>query len=385
MTVLSNAGIEALKSRAQADIDSGVLPSCQYALALDGEVVVAETLGDAPADARYSIWSATKPVFASVVWQLLAEGALHVTRPVTDWWPEFAAHGKDAVTLEQLLLFTAGFPSATLDLDTLDDRGRCVEQMEQWTLEWEPGTAWAYHGLSAHFVMAELVNRVDGGDHRESLRRRVLDPLGLDRLELGVPQERQHDIRPMRDGGEPATADEVAEFLGLPSLPPELAEMIANAASGAAAAPGTGLAQVQQPHVLAAGVPGGGAVGDASSLALFYQELLHNRAGVWDPEVLRDATGNVRNTMAGATLNILAMRTLGLEVQGVDPSAKFRSGSGCASPRTFGHGGAAGQVAWTDPDSGLSFVYLTDGHDLHAIRQNRRVRELAAAAVACVN
>jgi CubicO group peptidase (beta-lactamase class C family) len=55
-----------------------------------------------------------------------------------------------------------------------------------------------------------------------------------------------------------------------------------------------------------------------------------------------------------------------------------------ASPRTFGHGGAAGQIAWADPDSGLSFVYLTDGSDINAIRQARRTRELTAAAVAVV-
>jgi CubicO group peptidase (beta-lactamase class C family) len=130
------------------------------------------------------------------------------------------------------------------------------------------------------------------------------------------------------------------------------------------------------------GIPGAGGVSDAASLAMFYQQLLHNEAGVWDSAVLADATGNVRNTMAGAQLGVLAMRTLGLEVQGDDPTAKFRSGSGVASPRTFGHGGAAGQIAWADPDSGLSFVYLTDGSDINAIRQARRTRELTAAAVA---
>ena len=384
MSVLSVAGVEALKTRAQADVDSGVLPSCQYALALDGEVVVAETLGDAPSDARYAIWSTTKPVFASVVWQLMGEGLLDLTRPVADLWPEFGAHGKDRVTLEHLLLFTAGFPTPVLDPSVIGDRDRCVKQMEQWTLEFEPGTEWAYHGVSAHWVMAELVNRVDGGDHRRSLRERVLDPLGLDRLELGVPVGKQEGIRLVRKGGSPAKPEEVAAYLGLPELPAEIAEMIANAAAGATATPGTGLDIYELPEVRAAGVPGAGGVSDASSLAMFYQELLHNRAGVWDAAILADATGNVRNTMAGSLLNILAMRTVGLEVQGDDPTAKFRPGCGHASPRTFGHGGAGGQISWADPESGLSFAYLTDGDDVNAIRQNLRVQELAAAAVACL-
>lgn len=384
MAVLSAQNVKALKARAQVDIDLGVLPSCQYALALDGEVVVSETLGDAPSDARYSIWSSSKPVFASVVWQLIGEGKLDPGRPVADLWPEFGAHGKGKVTLEHLLVFTAGFPSADLDLDTIGDRERSARQMERWELEWEPGTAYAYHPLSAHWVMAELVNRVAGTDYRTALRERVLDPLGLDRLELGVPEERQGDVRAMVDGGEPSTAEEVAEFLGLPALPPALAEMLAQAAGGAAANPGADITALQRPRILAAGVPGGGAVGDATALALFYQALLHNTQGVWDAGVLRDVTGNVRNTLAGRELNVVANRTLGLEVQGDDPTAGFRSGSGFASPRTFGHGGAAGQVAWADPDSGLSFVYLTDGSDRNAVRQSLRVRELAAAAVACV-
>lgn len=384
MAALSAQDVKALKARAQLDIDLEVLPSCQYALALNGEVVVSETLGNAPSDARYSIWSATKPVFASVVWQLIGESRLDAGRPVTDLWPEFGAQGKDKVTLEHLLLFTAGFPSVNLDLDVIGDRERSARQMEQWELEWEPGTAYAYHGLSAHWVMAELVNRVAGTDCRTALRERVLDPLGLGRLELGVPEERQGDVRALVDGGEPSTEEEVAEFLGLPALPPALVEMLAQAAGGAAANPSADLIALQQPRILASGVPGAGAVSDASSLALFYQALLHNSVGVWDADVLRDVTGNVRNTMAGQELNVLANRTLGLEVQGDDPTAGFRSGSGFASPRTFGHGGAAGQVAWADPDSGLSFVYLTDGCDLNAVRQSRRVRELAAAAVACV-
>jgi CubicO group peptidase (beta-lactamase class C family) len=299
-------------------------------------------------------------------------------------WPEFGAHGKERVTLEHLLLFTAGFPEASLDLDTIDDREARVRQMQDWTLDYEPGTQFAYHGLSAHWVMAELVTRVTGTDHRVALRERVLDPLGLDRLELGVATDSQGDVQRMVNTGEPSTMDEIAEALGLPEVPPALAAMVEEAVAGSGASPNADLFAYQQPHVLAAGLPGGGAVGDAASVALFYQALLHDPKGVWDPAVLHDVKTNVRNTLPGAPLGVLAMRTLGLELQGDDSTARWRSGSGVASPGTFGHGGAAGQIAWADPDTGLSFAYLTNGCDLNAVRQARRVRELAAAAAACV-
>jgi CubicO group peptidase (beta-lactamase class C family) len=380
---VDEVAVAALNARVQQDVDLGVLPSCQYALALDGEVIISETLGDAPGDARYSIWSATKPIFASLVWQLMGEGSLELHAPVASLWPEFGAHGKDAVTLEHLLLFTAGIPNGHLDPMTLGDREAAARQMEAWELEWEPGTKWAYHALSAHQVMAELVNRVAGGDHRVALRERVLDPLGLDRLELGVPEDRQGDIQPVRRGGEPATAQEVAAMLGLATVPPELEAMLA-AAAETATSPAQDVDDLQRPSALAAGIPGGGAVSDAASVALFYQSLLEDRKGVWQPDVLADVTGTVRNTFKGDVLGIVAMRTLGLEVQGDDPTARFRSGAGVVSPRTFGHGGALGQVAWADPETGLSFCYLTNGNDVNAVRQNNRCRDVSAAAIECV-
>lgn len=381
---VSPSAVEALRARAQQDVDAGVLPACQYALALGGEVVVAETLGAAGPDARFSIWSATKPLFASVVWQLIGEGALDPAAPVADLWPEFGRGGKDAITLEHLLLFTAVIPEPAVDLQAWSRRDTRVAQMEEWALAWAPGTQCAYHPFSAHWVMAELVARVTGQDHCEALRQRVLDPLGLDRLELGVSPSRALDLQALVETGEPSTVDEIAEALGLPELPAALVEMLEAAVAGAGAVP-VGLEALQEPDVLALGIPGGGAVSDAASLALFYQALLHDPKGVWTAEVRRDVTTNVRNTFVVPPLGVVANRTLGLEVQGDDATARHRSGSGAASPATFGHGGAAGQIAWADPVSGLSFAYLTNGADRNVIRQARRVRELATAAVACVD
>jgi CubicO group peptidase (beta-lactamase class C family) len=50
------------------------------------------------------------------------------------------------------------------------------------------------------------------------------------------------------------------------------------------------------------------------------------------------------------------------------------------SPRAFGHNGAGGQVAWADPDSGLSFVFLTSGLDRHPLAHGRRGASLSNRA-----
>lgn len=370
MRYLNIGRVEALRRRAQAEIDAGNIPSCQYALAIDGEVVLAETLGRAEPSNRYCMFSSTKPIVASLVWQLIGEGLLELAKPLATWWPEFARNGKEEVTLEHLLLFTCGFPFAEVDWDTIDDRESRAAQMESWTLEWRPGTRYGYHGLSAHWALTELIMRVTDQDYRVALRERVLDPLGLARLELGTPVDHQHDVLPMESIGQPPSLEEVAKFLGYePSTLP----------SGAI----IDLTRFNAPAVRAVGVPGGGAISDAASLALFYQALLHNPRALWDHDVLQDATGNVRNRLPGLGIDS-AERTIGLEIAGEGVGRVLRTSMGAGSPRTFGHGGAGGQQAWADPETGLSFAFLTNGDHLDSEHQLRRCAELNRNAVECL-
>ena len=72
------------------------------------------------------------------------------------------------------------------------------------------------------------------------------------------------------------------------------------------------------------GVPGGGGITTASNYALFYQQLLHNDLGIWDADVLADATVNVRNTFGDPLFNTPANRALGVVVAGDDGKASMR-------------------------------------------------------------
>ena len=113
MTTLDATAVDALLARARRDVDDGLLPACQVALALDGEVLVHEAFGEADVDTRFTIFSATKPFIASLIWQLLGEGALRPEQPVHDVIPEFGSHGKDAITLDHVLQHTAGLPAGS--------------------------------------------------------------------------------------------------------------------------------------------------------------------------------------------------------------------------------------------------------------------------------
>jgi CubicO group peptidase (beta-lactamase class C family) len=121
-------------------------------------------------------------------------------------------------------------------------------------------------------------------------------------------------------------------------------------------------------------------VSDAASLALFYQGLLHNPAGIWKDELLRDVTGNVRNHFPDLLTGLPIERTLGLCTAGKDGKGSLRGFGKTTSGRAFGHGGAAGQVAWADPETGISFCYLTNGVDANFIRIGRRGVALSSIA-----
>ena len=138
-----------------------------------------ETFGVASDTTRFAVFSVTKPFVSAVVWQLLDEGLLSLDMRPAELIPEFATHGKDEITLEQVLTHTSGFPYARLEgIDATTHEG-WRQAFSQWKLDWAPGTRYEYHPLSAHWLLAELIRSVTGEDHRDSLERRIRVPLGL--------------------------------------------------------------------------------------------------------------------------------------------------------------------------------------------------------------
>jgi CubicO group peptidase (beta-lactamase class C family) len=346
--------LDELLGRARQLVDDGLTPALQLAVARDGEVVAFETFGAATNDSRFCVFSTTKPVVASVVWQLLGEGLLAPGQRIADLIPGFGTHGKDAVTLDQVLLHTAGIPGATIDPRTGPDPAARQEAFARWELEWEPGTRFEYHSASAHWVLVDLIQRVTGLDHRDALAQRVTTPLGLPRV-LGIPTADQGDVVAGVAVG--ATRTDAQD---------ELLE-IAN-----------------DPQVRAAGVPGGGGIMTAATLARFYQALLRNPGGLWDTDVLHDATTHVRNDFDDPMMQVPVHRTRGLVLAGDDGLHQFRQamfGAAC-SPGAFGHAGAFSQVAWADPATGTSFVCVKNGYGDDMVADAMHVMPLADLAAA---
>ena len=341
--------VSEIVAAAESHVGAGV-PACQVALARDGNVVWTRTFGAASDSTRFCIFSATKPIVASAIWLLIGEGKLDISARVADSVPEFATNGKDVVTVEQVLLHTAGFPTAPMDHAEGADPLRRRARFTQWRLQWEPGSRFEYHASSAHWVLADLIERLSGSDFRDFVEARVTAPLGLPRL-LGLPPDDQDDI---------ATLVRVEGSTDAPDDP-----MVATSL------------RHNDPAVRTAGSPSGSGFATAATVARFYQALLHNPGGLWKPDVLADATANVRCMLEDPMMHVPCSRTLGLVVAGDDGKHMLRQGmfGRDNSPATFGHAGANNQVAWADPATGWSFVYLNSAVDTDtmgaAIRGNR--------------
>ena len=271
-----------------------------------------------------------------------------------------------------MLLHTSGFPRrrSRRSIGTIASAGSRASRSGG--CNWEPGTRYEYHPTSAHWVLAELIERVTGSDFRDVVRTRVIEPLGLHRARSSAFRStEQGDIN-------------VARRAPVRTRRPTSSKRC----SGRASCPSPrsrpqALLDFNRPEVCAVGVPGGGGVATAADIALFYQALLNDPLEMWEPDVLTDVTSKVRNTFPDC-LGVPANRTRGLVVHGDDEKSHIRGMGRTVSARAFGHNGAGGQIAFGDPETGASFCFLTNGIDEHELRQARRGSAIASRAGNCV-
>ena len=354
-----------LHERIQREVDAGRLPTAQLAIGLDGDVVHTRDFGSSTPGTHYSVFSVTKALMAATVWQLLDERTLEVGTEVRELVPSFAA--AEGVTLRHLLTHTGGFPYAPMGPPRWNTREGRHEQFARWRLQYPPGERFEYHATSAHWVIAEMVEVVEGRDYRDVVRERLLEPLGLDGMHLGGADAADAEVAELVTVGEAPGPAELQEVFGTSEV--DLGEVTPEV-----------LLAFNSPDVRRVGVPGGGAVSDAASIALLYQHLLHDPLGLWSPEVLAAGTAEVYCDLVDHLRGIPANRTLGLVLAGDDGHSALRGMGHRVSPRAFGHNGAAGQIAWADPETGMSFAFCTSAVERDFIHEARRTAAIATRA-----
>src|SRR5690606_18944114 len=133
-------------------------------------------------DTLLNLFSCTKTFAAVATLQLVGEGKLELDAPVARYWPEFAAAGKEGVTVRHLLSHQAGLPAIRVPLpgEALYDWQAMCAALAAEAPWWQPGTAHGYAPITYGWLIGELLRRVDGRSPGRSIIARTAEPLGLD-------------------------------------------------------------------------------------------------------------------------------------------------------------------------------------------------------------
>lgn len=128
------------------------------------------------------VFSTSKAFSAIAVAQLVDAGKLSYTDRVAQHWPEFAAAGKESVTIGHVLSHQSGLnafdaPTSTEDLADWD---LIVGRLAQQAPFCKPGEETAYHAITLGYLAMEIVRRVTGLMPRDYVGQRIAAPLGAD-------------------------------------------------------------------------------------------------------------------------------------------------------------------------------------------------------------
>jgi CubicO group peptidase (beta-lactamase class C family) len=293
-------------------------------------------------DSVVLVYSSTKGVTSVCANLLIERGAIDPAATVASYWPEFAAAGKDAITVAQLLSHQAGLPLVEGDF-TLDEVlawDPMVRALAAQEPIWPPGTRHGYHMRTFGWLVGELIRRVDGRSVGTFLREEVAEPLGLD-FWIGLPAE----IEP-RAARLVMPKDDLGALLHQLGGELLLARVFSNPADL------FGYNDMWNTRALhAAELPSSNGIGDARSLARMYASCIGeiDRVRTLQPATVAAATVE-QACGKDAVLMIDSCFGLGFMLGSSFGTANRAS--------VFGHAGAGGSLAFADPDSGLAFGYV---------------------------
>lgn len=293
------------------------------------------------------VMSSSKGVVAVAAHILAQDGRLDFDAPVTRYWPEFAAEGKQDLPVRWLFSHRAGLPAIDRQL-TLDDVYAWTPVTDALAAQkplWDPNSGHGYHVGTYGWLAGEVIRRVSGKSVGAVVHEHIAQPLDLD-LWIGLPEAQEARVAPMLPPPPPP-----------PGTPPDVftARMLdpttlLHRAFVNPPLPGT---VFNERAFHAAEIPAANGITNASSLAKMYAACIGDVDGVrlLRPETLADAT---RVQSAGEDL------VLGYETRyatGFQLSFPFRPMAGDGS---FGHYGMGGSVGFADAGRGIAFAYVMD-------------------------
>ena len=307
-------------------------------------------------DTMVIVNSATKGLAAMTLAVAHSRGWLDYDERIAAYWPEFAQHGKERITLRQLLAHQAGLFAIDepVDRDVVADPDRLAIVLARQKPAWEPGTRQAYHALSLGFYEGEILRRVDPR-HRtlgQFFHDEIAGPLRESvfiRLPEEIPDARLATLSP---------PSRLRMLTGFPlRFTLEGLNHHSNIYRALVMNPGSTVC-LDEARVYARNleVPSGGGVGTARGIAHAYSVF---------------ASGGRALGLRQDTLNLLAAPALPpthgfydecMKADGIHFSLGFMKSTAAwpfGSARSFGSPGAGGSLGFADPEAGIGYAYVT--------------------------
>ncbi|ORT60513.1 serine hydrolase domain-containing protein [Streptomyces sp. CB03238] len=324
--------------------------SAQLTAYIHGRKVVDLWAGpDTDGDTLYAVYSSTKGAAHLVVALLVQDGTLDLDREVAHYWPEFAAGGKGAVTLRELLAHRAGVVGADdgFTSEELADDRMIAARLAGQRPYWRPGAAFGYHAYVIGALTGEVVFRATGRTLHELYEERIRAPYALD-FHLGLPEEHEPRFRSVRPMDPTPEQQAEIDSWAVPDVPGTLMSIAFNRNGEQP----TDIETVLNSRpVRAKGPASYGGVASARGLAGMYAAAISGtdgRAPLLKPDT---AARFAQVHSVGHDLVSGQHKSFGLGFQDMTSLYPFL-GIG-----SFGHSGASGSQAFADPRSGLAYGY----------------------------
>ncbi|CAM3744877.1 serine hydrolase domain-containing protein [Litorimonas haliclonae] len=318
-------------------------------------------------DTLFSVFSTGKAMAALVIAWLAEEDRLGYNQPVTTLWPDFGQHGKDKLTIAQIMSHQSGLPGITdMEWKPEDwfDWEKTIKTLAAQEPIFEPGTQTGYHPVTYGFLAGEIARLADEPQRHlgHILREELAAPFDAD-VWIGLP----------------ASEHERCAQIAKPKAMADLGEM--NAATKAAfmskaASPGGKGAAAWREAQLA----GSNCHATAKGLATLMQIAVNGRCG--DAAVLSEDT-----------LTAFREKRIGGDDLVLPFEINFAAGVMLNTPNYFygptaetvGHSGWGGSCVFADPKTGLHGAYVMNRQHNTLIGDNRSRRLIDAAYAALGN
>jgi CubicO group peptidase (beta-lactamase class C family) len=301
--------------------------------------------------------------------------------PVARYWPEFGQHGKDAITVRQLLGHQAGLAAidAALTPELLADHDRRDELLARQKPEWTPGQHHGYHTTSFGFYAAALLRRIDkqGRGISRYFADEIAAPLGIE-FWIGLPR----DFAMTRLG-----RIDTRSLLSLPNLRKVPYGLLIQALNSKSLT----MRSLLNPHVQRASDldsstfwhlehPSTIGIGEVRGVARAYSEFASGGKRLRIERSTLDAIEQAPIVPPGGLFDLVMRMKKNYSLGFSKPMAHAPFGS---SHRAYGTAGMGGSFAFADPDQQIGYAYAPNRLGIH-IADDPREKTLRDTVYRCL-